>query len=72
MTPEQRSKEMKRRGKVALAKGHKAFPSLMLGNKKKRKVDAARQALHVQRSKLRKQGVPEDQLPPLPTKAPAA
>jgi hypothetical protein len=45
----------------------------MLGNKKKkRKLDAAKQRLFVERYKLRKQGVPEDQLPPLPSKAPAA
>jgi hypothetical protein len=67
MTPEQRAKEMRRRAKVALAKGHKVFPSLQPGSKnKKRNYDAAKQALYVQRTKLRKQGVPEDQLPQLP------
>jgi hypothetical protein len=69
MTPEQRSKEMRRRAKVSLAKGHKAFPSLAPGKKKKRTADAAKQRLFQKRSTLRKQGVPEDQLPPLPGKA---
>jgi hypothetical protein len=70
MTAEERSKEMKRRAKVALAKGGKPFSSMLPGAKKKR--DEARQNRYLERSKLRKQGVPEDQLPPVLPKAPAA
>jgi hypothetical protein len=66
-TPEEKSKEMKRRRKVALKNKQRQLEGLPKRKKRKRSGESlAKQRFYVARSVARKAGVPESKLPPLP------